>query len=129
MRKIKIGHHVVEVYSEPSELKINEYKLYTKQLAIASEIGDDFAAVDSKLNDIFLVAGDREKTMTEVNNLRQTLYNIYNVDQGVDSMLFAIMVHSIDGNVVTDKSNEGLERIMKTLSQISQKELKKKTVK
>ena len=129
MKEIKIGKNVVFVYSDPEELNVQNYKLYTKYLAIQADIGDDFAAVDKKISDILLVAGDREKTITEVNNLRQTMYNIYNVEISIDSKLLAIMVHSINGEEQKDKSEEGLERIVEKLKSLAVADIKKKTLK
>lgn len=129
MKTIKVGKDEVKIYSDPEELSVENYKLYTKYLAIAADIGDDFNAVNTKLNDILLVAGDAKKVITEVNNLRQTMYNIYNIDISVDSKLLAIMVHSINGDVCKDKTEDGLELIVKKLNTISASEVKKKTMK
>jgi len=127
MKKIQIGKHKVELFSDPEELTVRDYKLYTKYLAIAADVGDDFDAVNNKLNDILLVANDKNKVIIEVNNLRQTMYNIFNVDISVESKLLAVMVYSIDGTKCTDKSEDGLESILKKLESISVSEVKKKT--
>ena len=129
MKKVNVGKIELLLYSDPEELSVELYKRYTKYLAIASDIGDDFAAVDKKLSEILLVAGDKGKTVIEVNNLRQALYNIYNVDISIDSKLFALMVYSIDGIIQEDKSDEGLERIIKKLKGLTVGEIKKKTMK
>lgn len=128
MKEIKAGKHVILLHNDPEKLNVEHYKLYTKYLAINSDIGDDFQAVDRKLSDILLVAGDKDKTVTEVNNLRQTMYNIYEMDLTIESKLFAVMVHSIDGIEQTDKSEDGLERTIKKLKDLTVGDIKKKTV-
>ncbi|NCD40898.1 MAG: hypothetical protein EOL88_02280 [Bacteroidia bacterium] len=129
MKEVKIGNKKVLMYSDPEELTVELYKLYTKYLAIESDIGDDFNAVSSKLNDIILIAGDTEKVITEVNNLRQTIYNIYNSEVSIESKVFAIMVYSINDERCKDKSEEGLSQIINSLAGLKVKEVKKKIMK
>ena len=118
MKKQKIGRHVIELYDSIEEVPVNRFFTYNRMLLIDSGIGVDMGSVDEHLGMImrFIEAGNKEKAMQEVLNMRT---NIYFVTENLNPkhMSYAALVYSVDGKLVTDFSDENLRRMLTMFSE------------
>lgn len=82
---------------------------------LSDSLGSDFADIDRMhLARIAIVAGDKEKVIKEVNNLRILVHNIIN-EVSPEQLAFVALIHSIDGRVIEDYSEDNLKRLAREL--------------
>lgn len=116
MTEAKLNGHKVEIYSSIEELPITRFHKYNKCLLVDAGIGSDLSAFDGHVERVvrYIRADQREEAAKELENLRQ---NIYIIIQGMSPqhMAFACLVARIDGQPVTDLSDEGLQRVLEML--------------
>lgn len=112
MQKIEHNTHSIELFSTIKELPIQRHKAMQAMLLQDSGIGSDMASIDQRLSSAitFLNAGKTAEAATEIANFRYTAFSIMN---GLDykTKAFACLVHSINGKVFKDLTNEGLEAV------------------
>lgn len=124
MKKIKIGKKEVEIYDSIDELPVTRYHRLNKMLLIDAGIGSDIADIDRHIEKavIYIRNKQHEMAATELNNLRQ---NIYNIQTGLSpkNLAFAAIVKSIDGRECNDLTDDGLRATIELLSNEPQKEI------
>lgn len=83
---------------------------------LSDDLGNDFADIDNMhISRLMLVAGDKSKTLKEIQNLRILINNIIS-EVSPDQMAFAALIHSIDDVPVTDYSDDNLKRMLTMLN-------------
>ena len=116
MVEVKLTNHTVELFNSIEELSITRFHKYNKMLLVDSGIGGTMEDIDRHLARIMALARQDklDELGKEVENMRQ---NIYMVQVGLNPKLlsFAALVKSIDGEPVTDFSDEGLKNIVEKL--------------
>lgn len=117
MKTLKVNGKTVKVYDGIDEMPVVNFQKYNRCLLIDSGIGSDVDSVDSHIVKLarLVHAGDKEKALQELQNLRQNLYMINNCISP-KHMAFAAVVHSVDGTEVTDLSDDGLKLLMESLN-------------
>jgi hypothetical protein len=119
------------MYDDIEQLPIERFNKANKFWMLSDNLGNSFEDIDKvHLSRLFLIAGDKEKAVKEINNLRVLVYNIIN-ETHPDQLAFASLIHSVNGKEVTDISDEGLRVLLKMLSDkgLSIGEVKKKSIK
>lgn len=116
MVKAIINGLEVEYYDSIADLPITRYKTYAKMCLIDSGIGSEISDFDTHIQR----AAIYEKTnpgyvIKELENLRQNVYFIQN-EISPKCLAFAALVHSVNGEIVTDLSQENLKNIVEKLS-------------
>ena len=125
MREEKIGKHKIVFHDDIEQMTIAQYNKVNKYWMLSDSLGDDFNDIDKMhLSRLLLVAGDKEKTIKEVNNLRILVHNIIN-EVSPEQLAFAALIYSIDGKELTDYSEDNLKRIAASLP-LKVKDVKKK---
>jgi hypothetical protein len=115
MREEKIGKHNVVFQDDIEQMSINQFNKVNKYWMLSDSLGSDFADIDRMhLTRIAIVAGDKDKVIKEVNNLRILVHNIIN-EVSPEQLAFVALIHSIDGRVVTDYSEDNLKKIIREL--------------
>lgn len=114
MRQVNVNGHTLEVYEGIDELPIINFQKYNKCLLIDSGIGSDVDSVNQHIITLAKLIGtntetDKEKVLTELENMQTNLMMICS-EISPSNMAFAALVHSVDGEVVTDLSDSGLKR-------------------
>src|SRR5690348_11380287 len=103
---MKILKEEIKIYSSSKELPIGRYSEfeseYSRDLDIPSSLDRLKAFYEEGLHDEFI---------TEIERVRENLKSGINVY----SRCFAILVHSINGEIMDDMSSEGLDRCVKML--------------
>lgn len=86
---------------------------------IDNEIGSTFSDYDIRtLKTVELLRKDlKEHAIVELENRRQAVFNCFE-EYSPKNNAFAILVHSIDGEVFTNYSDEGLRQVVEKLNDI-----------
>ena len=113
MLTINLNNKEVKLYASIKEMPIRLYNLSQKYLLQDMGIGSDMNAIDDHFStlDSYLSAGKIEEALQERENQR---FAFFTMIQGVSykSLSFACHVHSIAGELITDHSEEALNKIM-----------------
>lgn len=118
----------VKMYTSIEDLPIERFMKANKYWMLHDSIGSDISDFDKNHYSKFvLIAGDKVKTLKELENFRILVYNIIN-EVNVEHLSFAVLVYSIDDKEMHDLSEESLKSILKRLSDagLTQEKLKKK---
>ena len=115
MKTVKINNHELKLYDSIDEMPIVNFQKYNKYIIVDSGLGSDIDSVDEHLVNLAkLIKSDKDKAQQELQNLRQTMHLIVS---GISPnyLAFAALIHSIDGKVVEDLSDENLKSIIEKL--------------
>nr|DAW01016.1 MAG TPA: hypothetical protein [Caudoviricetes sp.] len=118
MKEIATKGHAIKLYDSIDEMPIVNFQKYNKFILIDSGLGSDIDSVDSHLVNLAkLIKTDMAKASRELQNLRQTMHMIVS---GISPkyLAFAALIHSIDGEVLTDLSDDGLKNVLNRLNDI-----------
>ena len=118
----------IKMYTSIEDLPIERFMKANKYWMLDDSIGSCIEDFDKNHYSKFaLIAGDKEKTIKELANLRILVYNIMN-EINVQQLSFACLIYSINDTEVTDLSEDNLKKILKSLSSagLTQAVLKKK---
>lgn len=118
MKKFNINKREVVVYDSIDELPIVNFQKYNKYLLIDSGIGSDINDIDTHITKIAkFIKTDQSKAIQELQNLRQ---NMYMIASGISPkyLAFAALIHSIDGKVVEDLSDDNLKSILEDFNTV-----------
>jgi len=118
MRKINLNKHEIELYDGVDEMPVTRYHKFTQLMVLSAGVGNDIAAVKSKLLGIKQMLDDKqpEKAKVELLNLYQTFFFIDTVTDP-RSLAMACCVHSIDGKEVESISDDTLNDIATLLDE------------
>lgn len=129
MNTCVVGGHKVELYAGIDEMPMANYHKFNKYLMFESGLAPDASGVIghlSRMNELIL-AGEYDKLRLELQNTYQAISYIME-EMSPTAMAFACIVHSIDGRVVTDLSDESLKAISYSMNRESFKVLKEKVL-
>ncbi len=124
MKEIELGGHKVVIFNSIEDLPVKRFHKYNKCLLVDSGVGSDLTAFDAHIEKVvrYIKTDDRENAAKELENLRQ---NIYFMMQSLspESMAFACLVHSIDGVVYDDISDDGIQKVMDIIGETPTKDV------
>lgn len=113
----KVSKHKVEIYDSIDELPIQRFQKYNKYLLIDSGVGSDLQDVLSHIDRAKIyIKSNPAMAVTELENMRQSIYLVAD-ELSPKHMAFAALVHKIDGEEITDTSDEGLKRVLEIISE------------
>lgn len=118
----------IELYDNIESLPIDLFSKFNKYLMIESALGTSLYDLDKNhLAALYKIAGDKSKTIAQLNNLRQLIQLIIS-EVTVNQLAFACLVRSINGKEITDYSEDSLKQIVQKLARmgLTQEVLKKK---
>ena len=86
---------------------------------IAMQVGDSIADYDKRMvrANGYLASEDCKSAIVEITNQRQTLHHALE-EYSPQNFALALMVHSIDGGIVDEYSDDALNGILDTLDKI-----------
>ncbi len=120
MKTLFVKGHVIKAYDSIDELPIINFQKYNKYLLIDSGLGSDVDDIDRHIVSLIkLIGTDSKKAQQELLNMRQTIIMI-NSEIAPRNLAFAALIHSIDGQRVTDLSDEGLQSVLNKLQRAKQ---------
>lgn len=122
-----VGGHKVELYNSIDEMPMINYHRFNKFMMFDSALAPDANGVIGHLSRMseLLNAEQYDKLKVELQNTYMSISYIMN-DISPVSMAFACMVHSIDGAVVMDLSDEALKSLSFKINRESAKVLREK---
>lgn len=134
MNTCSVGGYKVELYSSIDEMPMANYHKFNKYLMFESGLAPNANGVIghlSRMNEL-LSAEEYDKLRLEIQNTYQAVSFIME-EMSPISMAFACMVHKIDGELVTDLSDEAMKLLSYRLNRerakvlrLNVEELKKK---
>ena len=107
MRKIVLAKHKVELYDSIDELPIVRFHKYNKMLLVRY----------CRLN-------QPDKAEKEIGNIRQNIYFIQS-EISPKHLAFAALVKSIDGKLVDDLTDDGLQKVLDLFAEATNRSKKK----
>lgn len=110
MNTCSVGGYKVELYSSIDEMPMANYHKFNKYLMFESGLAPNANGVIghlSRMNEL-LSAEEYDKLRLEIQNTYQAVSFIME-EMSPISMAFACMVHKIDGELVTDLSDEAMK--------------------
>lgn len=124
MKEITIGRHVARIYESAEDMPVVRWNKMQKMMMLSSGIGSDMDSVEKKVDRIsrLLIAGSNEEAKTEVDNLKSAL-SLINAGVNPKSLAFAVLVHDIDGAECDDMSDDGLQKVLDRLEDLTQREV------
>ena len=120
MKKVEIGKHKIVIYDSIDELPMRRFHRFNKMMLVDSGVGGTLAEVDIHLEKIkaFISTKKPDEAIKEVNNLRTNLYFIMN-HVSPKCLAFAALVKELDGEQCDDISDDGLQKVVERLSDVS----------
>lgn len=122
MKKMNLGKHKVVMFDSIEELPIERFQKYNKMLLLDAGLGSDMTALDAHLARVseFIKAGDLANASGEIDNLRQTLFNVQN---GLTPHFLSLipLMAEVDGEPLTDLSDESLKAVYDRLKDVTMK--------
>ena len=114
MSIIKIGKHTVEIYDDIESLPVVRYHKYSKMLLVDAGIGSGAGAASEHLAKIsaFVRQGKTAEALQGLENLIQSL-EFSAAELNPKMLAFAALVKSVDGEPITDITDEGLQKTAK----------------
>lgn len=119
MRTAVLNNKKLLLYSSIDELPIINFQKYNKYLLFDSSIGSDINDVQAHISKILkLIDHDSEKAKSELINMHQSINMIAN-NISPRHLAFASLIHSIDGEKITDYSDDNLRLIIDSINTVS----------
>ena len=117
-----LGTHRVVMYDSIEELPIVRFQKYNKMLLLDAGLGSDVAVLDAKLARVseFMKAGDMQNAVAEIDNLRQTLFNVQNGLTPHFMSLIPLMAE-VDGDPLPHLSDENIQAVYDRLKDVTMK--------
>lgn len=115
MKTIEIKGKIYKMYDSIDEMPIINFQKYNKYVLIDAGLGSDIDSVDEHLINLAkLIRTDMGKAQQELQNLRQNLHLIVS---GIspEYLSFAALIHSVNGEEVTDLSDDNLKAILEDI--------------
>ena len=124
MRKIVLAKHKVELYDSLDELPIVRFHKYNKMLLIDAGVGSDLSDWDAHMEKVvrYCRLNQPDKAEKEIGNIRQNIYFIQS-EISPKHLAFAALVKSIDGKLVDDLTDDGLQKVLDLFAEATNKEL------
>lgn len=123
MKHLIIHGKDVVIYDSIDELPIRRFHRWQKLLMVAAGVGSTLADFDAHIDRVvrFLKTSNTDDAVKELENLRQNV-NMMQGEVPLAGMTFAALVASIDGEACDDISEDGLQRTLDKLGDMTMKE-------
>lgn len=113
-----VNGNIVKLYDSIDELPVINFQKYNKYLLIDAGLGSDVEDIDRHIVNLAkLIGSDPRKAQQELLNMRQAIIMI-NSEVSPRHLAFAALIHSLNGQKVTDLSDEGLRNILTRLQKV-----------
>lgn len=124
MKTVSLNGKILKLYDSIDEMPIVNFQKYNKYLLLDSGIGSDADDVDAHIVKIarYIKAGSSEKALQELQNMRQNIYMI-NSELSPKYLAFAALIYSVDGQEVTDLSDDGLKALLGDIKKVKHSSL------
>lgn len=120
MKTLELNGNIVKVYDSIDEMPIINFQKYNKYLLIDAGVGSTVDDVDAHLVKIakYIKAGSSKNALVELQNIRQNIHMI-NSQISPKYLVFAALIHSINGNELTDLGDDNLKAVLNSLQKVN----------
>ena len=121
----------VIIYDDIEQMPIDRFNKINKYWMLHDSIGSSIGDFDKNhYGKLLMLLEEKSKMQKQLENFRILVFNVMN-EINVEHLSFACMIHSINGEEITDISEEGLKGILNRLAKLglTQDILKKKQLK
>lgn len=116
MKTIELNGKTLQLYDSIDELPIINFQKYNKYILLDSGIGSDVNSIDTHIINLAkLIKTDLKKASKELQNMRLNMHMVVS-EISPSNMAFTALIHSIDGEPLTDLSEDNLKRVLETLN-------------
>lgn len=116
MKTISLANRTIKLYDSIDELPIENFQRYNKYIIVDAGLGSDIDSVDEHIVQLgkLINAGDKQKAMQELQNMRQ---NMHMIVSGISPryMAFAALIRSIDNKKIESQSDTSLQELLQDL--------------
>jgi len=117
MIALKLNKHKVVVYDSIEDLPIVNYHKYNKLMLVDSGIGSELSDIDAHITKIAsFIKTNPNLAVAELTNLQQSLYFI-NQNISPKNIAYMALISEVDGDKVTDLSDDNLMKIFGLLNE------------
>lgn len=119
MKILQLNNKIIKLYDSIDEMPIVNFQKYNKYLLIDSGVGSDADDIDAHITKIakLIKADNKVKALQELQNMRQNMHMV-NSEISPKYLAFAALIHDIDGEKVTDLSDDSLKAILGSINEI-----------
>lgn len=116
MKTITLNDSVLKMYDDIDELPIVNFQKFNKYMLIDSGIGSDIDSIDKHITRLakLVKLDDKAQALQELQNMRQNMHMIVNNISPIH-LAFATLIYSINGQRLTDLSDENLNALLHRL--------------
>lgn len=116
MKTITLNDNVLKMYDDIDELPIVNFQKFNKYMLIDSGIGSDIDSIDKHITRLakLVKLDDKAQALQELQNMRQNMHMIVNNISPIH-LAFATLIYSINGQRLTDLSDENLNALLHRL--------------
>ena len=116
MKTIELNGKKLQMYDSIDELPIINFQKYNKYILFDSGIGSDVNSIDTHLVKLAkLIKTDKSKAARELQNMRLNMHMVVS-EISPANMAFVALIYSIDGELLTDLSEDNIKHILETLN-------------
>lgn len=116
MRTIELNGKKLQMYDSIDELPVINFQKYNKYVLFDSGIGSDANSIDDHLVKLAkLIKTDKVKAARELQNMRLNMHMVVS-EISPSNMAFVALIHSIDGELLADLSEDNIKRILEMLN-------------
>lgn len=118
MKTVCIRGKVLKLYDSIDEMPIINFQKYNKYLLMDAGLGSDANDIDAHIVRIakLIKAKSEKEALQELQNMRQSLHMI-NSNISPKYLAFTALIHSINGKVLTDLSDDNLQVVLNSLKE------------
>lgn len=117
MLTMRLNGHYLELYDSIDELPFARFQEYNRAVLIDSGLGSDFAAIDRHITQArrYNAAGEKQHAEQALLNMREAV-NMVLEKVSPESRAFVCLIRRMNGNEVTDLSDDNVTAIIRDLS-------------
>lgn len=119
MKTINVRGKIIKLYDSIDEMPIVNFQKYNKYVLLDTGLGSDIDSIDEHIVKLakHIKSSNAAKAMQELQNLRQNMHMVV-CEISPKYMAFAALIHSIDGECITDLSDDNLKYILDKIRDI-----------
>ena len=109
----------VDFFDTAEKMTMKRYQRFNKYLMVDNEVGNDVAALNTRLSKSIQLLKKRmiSQTVKELDNFRQMVYNAF-MEYSPKNMALALLVDKIDGEKCEDITASGLQKVLDRLEEL-----------
>ena len=119
MKKVKINRRLnLVLYDGINEMPMGNFREFNRFVMLDAGLGSDIQDIDNKFAAVikFIMQGKKEEGAKELINTRQAIALVLN-GTNLKQMSFVPFIHTLNGERVTDLSEEGAREVLRRMEQ------------